>query len=192
MKKMGLVLVFTLLMTGPALASEYQELQIKGCSFSTQTYYRATNGAPVSSTWLQGFDVEKRLGWGLPTEKISPSRFAHTAYLGRADLGGGTLEVLISTIGVGKLNVKVTLKQTTGNKVDVVATGTASSNTTYLDSGSTLFTSVEIENPLISSIFERDSSAHDPFGSALFPLDTKVLGGAIVDCWAEMKTVTIQ
>lgn len=162
-----------------------QKLEIRGCSFTTQQYFKGQT--PVSGSWSQGFDVEKRQGWGLPTTK--QSEVFGESYIGQADLDkdGTKLEVVVSSDGSQKLTVKASIKKVSGDKVEVFAIGTGSGQATIFESGSRVLAGVEIQNPLVSSILESDKSVRSPIDSALFPKNTMVFAGATVYCHADLK-----
>lgn len=129
-------------LTTSAFAGE-TKLEIAGCSFTTQQYYKGQT--PVSAGWSHGFDIEKRQGWGIPTTK--QSGVFGDSYVGQADLDedGTKLEVVVSSAGSQKLTVKASIKKISGEKVEVLAIGTGSSQASVFESGSRVIAGVEIQ-----------------------------------------------
>ena len=163
------------------------KMLINGCKIDLSRY-RKDDKTSGSFSWLAGFDVENRQGYGQPMKKQDIN--GGESYIGEYDLDkdGTKLEVSVSSSQYpNTLTVQAALKKISGNMVEYAALGTSSATVNLTDHPSALITSVEIKNPLIASILQSDKSLNSPVDSDVFPKGKDVFSHIKVSCEASFK-----
>ena len=181
------ILAFMTLVLSSSAFANGTGLRVEGCTAQIISLYKGDN-SQSSSVALESFYVDGGLSHGRGTPMTRIPEAIRETYVGHRDLyseDGTTLEIELSS-GQDDLEVRAKIKKPSGNRFEVITTGSSRAQGTVFGTG-IMKTILTLQNPLVASIHASDRSQENPMDDDLFPKHQTIFDNVMISCFATIN-----